>query len=256
MPVTLAKKRVAERFGMASGSYSQAASLQQSVGKNLLSLLPAKPYATCIDLGCGPGEHLPALNRMSENLFAVDISMSMLKALEHSDTPAIGICGDAEQLPFADNSVDLIYSSLTLQWCSDLLSVMEEAYRVLKPGGTFAFSCLLEGSLWQLKKAWRAVDEFEHINRFPTMAELDRAIENARLERKIRLSRPHTNWYPDIRAAFASLRGVGANTVLGNRRRGLMGRQTFQKLTGAFNQFGDQGGLPMTYQIYYGVVSK
>lgn len=256
MPVTLAKKRVAERFGMATESYSQAASLQQAVGKNLISLVPGKSYQTCIDLGCGPGEHLPALQKISDNLFAVDISTSMLKALSQTNTNATGVCGDAEQLPFADNSVDIIYSSLTLQWCSDLLSVMEEAYRVLKPGGIFAFSCLLEGSLWQLKKAWRSVDDFEHINRFPTMAELDRAIESARLERKIRLSRPHTNWYPDIRAAFASLRGVGANTVLGNQRKGLMGRQTFQKLTGAFDQFGDQSGLPMTYQIYYGVAAK
>jgi len=256
MPVTLAKKRVAERFGLARESYAEAASLQQAVGKNLLSLLPNTEYPRCLDLGCGPGEHLPALQKVSSTLIAADISISMLQSLDAEQPNLSRVCADAEQLPFADNSIDLIYSSLTLQWCSDLQSVMEEANRVLKPGGIFAFSCLLEGSLWQLKKAWRTVDEFEHINRFPTMAELDRAVDGARLNRKIRLSRPQTNWYPDIRAAFASLRGVGANTVLGNQRKGLMGRRTFQKLTDAFDQFGDNSGLPMTYQIYYGVTSK
>ena len=50
------------------------------------------------------------------------------------------VCADALRLPFAEASADIVFSSLMLQWCDDLLIAFREVRRVLKPGGLFIFS--------------------------------------------------------------------------------------------------------------------
>lgn len=48
------------------------------------------------------------------------------------------ICGDAESLPFADNSFDLYTIAFGIRNCTHVAKVLQEAYRVLKPNGKFA----------------------------------------------------------------------------------------------------------------------
>ncbi|MBW8190259.1 malonyl-ACP O-methyltransferase BioC [Neiella marina] len=256
MTVVEVQPSVAKRFSKASKRYHEAATVQQQVGRNLLAYNPVRNAKVAVDLGCGPGSFVPALMPLTEHLFAVDLSPAMLRQCRLVDDQVVAVQGDAQQLPFADNSVDLIFSSLALQWVSDLDSMFEEAQRVLKPGGSLVFSCVTEGSLWQLKKAWLKVDDYDHVNRFASVANIDKAANHARLQKAIGVVRPHTFWYPDIRALFGSIRDVGANTVIGSKRQGLIGRQLWQKFQQAYDRFRTEEGLPLTYQIYYGVVTK
>ncbi|MGA3683844.1 methyltransferase domain-containing protein, partial [Pseudomonas graminis] len=76
------------------------------------------------------------------------------------------VAGDAENLPLRDASVDLMFSSLSVQWCPDFSAVLSEARRVLKPGGVFAFAILCVGTLYELRDSWQAVDGMVHVNRF------------------------------------------------------------------------------------------
>jgi SAM-dependent methyltransferase len=48
---------------------------------------------------------------------------------------APGVCGDACQLPFADESFDLVYCQCVLLWVRDVVTAVAEIYRVLEPGG-------------------------------------------------------------------------------------------------------------------------
>lgn len=256
MTVVEVQPSVAKRFSRASKGYHQAATVQQQVGRNLLAYNPVRNAEVAIDLGCGPGSFVPNLMPLTENLFAVDLSPAMLRQCRLQHDGVIAIQGDAQHLPFADASVDLIFSSLALQWVSDLDSVFEEAQRILKPGGSLVFSCVTEGSLWQLKKAWLKVDDYDHVNRFASVASVEKSVVNARLQKAIGVVRPHTFWYPDIRALFGSIRDVGANTVIGSKRKGLIGRQLWQQFQNAYEGFRTDEGLPLTYQIYYGVVTK
>ena len=52
------------------------------------------------------------------------------------------VCADAQRLPLRSASVDLVFSSLMLQWCQPLDAAFAEVRRVLKPSGFFAFSTL------------------------------------------------------------------------------------------------------------------
>ncbi|MCM2680629.1 malonyl-ACP O-methyltransferase BioC [Echinimonas agarilytica] len=256
MTLIAEKSPVARRFSKASQSYKNAANVQYQVGRNLLAYNPVQHAELTIDLGCGPGTFIPQLLNMSDQLMAVDLSADMLEQCALQSPSVITLQADAQQLPVPDNSVDLIYSSLALQWMPDMTAVFEEAHRVLKPNGSMVFSCVSEGSLWQLKKAWRKVDDFDHVNRFASKTQIEVAVTTARLHKTTGIIRPHTFWYSDIRNLFASIRDVGANTVLGSNRKGLMGRRMWQTFNRAYESYRTEEGLPLTYQIYYGVVTK
>ena len=256
MTAVMEQNSVTRRFSKASQSYHQAATVQQQVGRNLLAYNPLRKSAVTLDLGCGPGTFAPQLKAISEQLIAVDLSADMLRQCVVNEPLAIPLQADAQQLPLPDESVDLIFSSLAIQWMPDSASVFKEVHRILKPGGFMVFSTVCEGSLWQLKKAWRQIDTFDHVNRFASRVDIERAAEEARLQKAIGVIRPHTFWYDDIRHLFASIRDVGANTVLGAQRKGLMGRKTWQSFIREYESFRSEEGLPLTYQIYYGVISK
>lgn len=252
----LRAQSVTERFSKASSSYHQAATVQQQVGRNLLAYNPIRKSQLTLDLGCGPGTFAPQLKKFSEHLIAVDLSAEMLRQCQANEPDVIAIQADAQHLPLPDNSVDLIFSSLAIQWIPNMKSLFDDVYRVLKPGGSMVFTSVCEGSLWQLKKAWRKVDEFDHVNKFASRVDIERAAKEAKLEKAIGVIRPHTFWYSDIKELFGSIRDVGANTVLGSKRKGLIGRQSWQQFSRAYESFRTDDGLPLTYQIYYGVVSK
>ncbi|HET6573591.1 MAG TPA: methyltransferase domain-containing protein, partial [Fimbriiglobus sp.] len=51
------------------------------------------------------------------------------------------VCGNAVALPFADDTFDVAFSAFgALQFVADAAAAVSEVARVLRPGGTFAFS--------------------------------------------------------------------------------------------------------------------
>jgi len=83
-------------------------------------------------------EHIPA----SAKLIASDISEDMLsvakKKLNHLNIEWQNI--DAQQLPFTDNSIDVVVCCFGYMFVPDKPKAFAEAYRVLRPGGTFLFT--------------------------------------------------------------------------------------------------------------------
>ena len=63
------------------------------------------------------------------------------------------VCADAQALPIADASIDLVYSNLCLQWCEDPGLALDEFRRVLRPGGMLLFSFLVLLTLYSRKAA-------------------------------------------------------------------------------------------------------
>ena len=63
--------------------------------------------------------------------------------------------------------MDLIFSNLMIQWAENPGRVLSECRRVLRPGGQLLISTLLDGTLAELKEAWRQADpDHQHVNRF------------------------------------------------------------------------------------------
>jgi ubiquinone/menaquinone biosynthesis C-methylase UbiE len=81
------------------------------------------------------------------------------------------ILGDASALPFQDESVPLIVSVTMLEFVSDLKKVVDEMYRVLKPGGMLMLGCL--NILSELGKNSQKDEVFKHARLFsPSEVEL------------------------------------------------------------------------------------
>ncbi len=95
---------------------------------------------TIVDIGCGTGELAVAIShRLRESrIVGIDSSPSMLlwaSRHETTDGRLRFLVGDAVRLPFADGSVDMVVSTLSLHHWADPVGVMAEVNRVLRPGG-------------------------------------------------------------------------------------------------------------------------
>ncbi|PAU89814.1 malonyl-[acyl-carrier protein] O-methyltransferase BioC [Pseudomonas sp. WN033] len=246
------KQQVASSFGRAAATYDQAAAFQRQVGHNLLERLPAawQPEHV-VDLGCGTGYFTRALaQRYSVPVAGLDLAEGMLRfAREQGETGHGWIAADAEALPLRDESQDLIFSSLALQWCPDLGKALAEARRALRPGGRLALTTLVEGSLSELRAAWQAVDGFVHVNRFMPEAHLRDCLASAGFAGLSCDIETHVLHYPQLSGLTHELKALGAHNINPGRPGGLTGRARLRALTEAYESYRQPQGLPATYHV-------
>ncbi len=92
-----------------------------------------------LDIGCGMGGKTVVYSEAGARVVGVDISPSkVVQAHSYAlsrEVRALFITGDAETLPFADNSFDLVIANDSLEHFSDPASTFSELSRVLRPGG-------------------------------------------------------------------------------------------------------------------------
>ncbi|XLY87750.1 malonyl-ACP O-methyltransferase BioC [Ectopseudomonas mendocina] len=253
------KRQVAASFSRAAESYDSVAELQRTVGMQLLARLPASLQPRrWLDLGCGTGHFTRALAEryaQGEGL-AVDIAEGMLRHARPQGGAAHFIAGDAEALPLQNDSVDLLFSSLALQWCGDFPRVLSEAQRVLRPGGVLAFSSLCVGTLQELRDSWLAVDGLVHVNRFRRFEDYQQLCTVSGLQSLTLQRQAEVLHFPDLRSLTGSLKDLGAHNLNPGRPGGLTGRSRICALIEAYERFRQPQGLPATYQVVYGVLQK
>lgn len=253
------KALVAASFSRAAGSYDAVADLQRQVGKHLLDSLPAGPAPRrWLDLGCGTGHfarQLAARYPQAEGL-ALDIAEGMLRHARPLGGARHFLAGDAEALPLRDGRCELIFSSLALQWCANLPAVLDEARRVLRPGGVLAFSSLLDGTLDELRQSWRRVDEGVHVNRFRHLADYQALCAASGLRLIALEQRPVVLHFPDLVSLTRELKALGAHNLNPGRPLGLTGRARLRALADAYERFRQLRGLPATYQVLNVVLGK
>ena len=103
------------------------------------------PKGILVDVGCGPGYLVTVITRELPHLhvIGVDIAREMIEVAAHN-LSSLGLSehvefrqGDVQKLPFEDNAVDFVVSTLSLHHWSDPKHALQEIYRVLKPEGQF-----------------------------------------------------------------------------------------------------------------------
>ncbi len=182
------KRDVQASFGRAAADYDRVAVLQREVGERLLKRLDAIRVAPerVLDLGTGTGYIARALLKRyrGARVVALDIAPPMLAQARRCAgwwrRPRF-VCGDIERLPFAEHSVDMLLSNLTLQWCNSLDAVFAEFRRVLRPGGTLLFTTFGPDTLRELRASWAAADAHTHVNRFLDIRDVGDALVRAGL---------------------------------------------------------------------------
>ncbi|WP_020210806.1 malonyl-ACP O-methyltransferase BioC [Gilvimarinus chinensis] len=249
----LDKHRVARSFSKAAHSYESAARLQQQVGEHLLAKISSQANRV-LDAGTGTGYFLNGVREAAgaSHVTALDLAQGMLDyARAHHPHADTWVCGDLEAMPLANTSVDLIYSSLAVQWCEDLPRLASELFRVLAPGGTLYLATLDSGTLHELQEAWRHVDGYVHVNRFPPVQQLTQALQSAGFGHIEQELRSETLYTDSFRQLARELKDLGAHNVNSDAPRGLTGRERLRALERAYEIYRSDQGLPATYRVCY-----
>lgn len=241
--------QVARSFGKACDSYVAAARLQQQVALDALTYLRADKSGHLLDLGCGPGWAHSRLQQYCATLSAVDLSAGMLQKAAAQQLATHCIQADAARLPFADNSLNQVFSSLMLQWCPKPAAVFSEIARVLQPGGQAIITTLVEGSLDELRQAFASLDNHQHVNTFLSADVVSAAAAQASSMQWQCEQRRYRLYYPDVKNLARELKALGANQVAGKRQAGLTGKRYWQQLALAYEPHRTMLGLVASYQV-------
>lgn len=259
-PNTVINKHWVRRaFNKAATTYDDAAVLQREVCTRMLEHLdPVKMTPEVIlDVGTGTGFGIGLLMRRYKKakISAVDLAPDMLKIAAKQGSwfrkPTL-ICADADNLPIADNSVDMIVSSLMLQWSGDLERTFSEFKRVLKPGGVLMFATFGPDTLMELRSSWSEIDKDAHVNQFLDMHDVGDALLRSHFSDPVMDREMLTLTYQKVTDLMRDLKAIGANTPPNGRRKGLMTAKTLSEVEQAYEKYRNNGVLPASYEIVYG----
>ena len=269
----LEKDRIARSFASAARSYDAYASLQRSIADNLMaSILTGFSVhekannadsmqvnvQRILDLGSGTGYSTKALHRLfpAAEIVSLDIAQAMLMYAREQHTDADCnekyICADAEALPFNPNSFDLIFSSLSIQWCQNYSELFSELQRVLRPSREIHIATFGPETLQELKQVWQEVDAFVHVNRFQSDLTLRFELENNAFRKVESRTENLLVYYRSFEELARELKSIGAHNMNQGQGHGLSGRGKISRVKAAFEKESlPEAGVPVTYQVYY-----
>lgn len=253
------KWAVAQSFSRAAASYDSVAQLQRAVGNQLLQQLPTLQPARVVDLGSGTGYFTDKLQTQypAACVLGLDMAEGMLRYARDQRAQSLHwLAADMEALPLADASVDLLFTSLALQWCEDLPAFFRGARRALVPGGCLAIASLGPKTLFELRDSWRQVDDYVHVNDFVAGDPLRRAATEAGLVECSWRSSMEIMRYDSLKALTHELKSLGAHNVNHDRAQGLTGPKKLRALLAAYEAYRTDGVLPASYEVQWLIVHK
>ncbi len=259
------KKLMRLAFNRAAAGYDASAVLQREVCTRMLERLDyikLQPERI-LDAGSGTGWGTRRLTQRypDAQTIALDIAGSMLQAARGSSgwwqklfggTRQLQVCGDIEELPLIANSVGMVWSNLTIQWCNDLPAMFAEVHRVLKVDGLLMFSTFGPDTLKELRQAFNGVDRHNHLNRFTDMHDIGDILVHSGFADPVMDMEYITLTYDDVRSLLHDLKSIGAHNATAGRGRGLMGKNAWARLVENYERLRSNGKLPATFEVVYG----
>jgi SAM-dependent methyltransferase len=112
--------------------------------ERIAPFLDIGPGSKVLDVGAAQGQHVIALQRLGFDAVGLEpwdeaIEKGRALATEMGTDPAL-VQGSAEDLPFGDSSMDLVFAFYVMEHVESPDRVFEEVHRVLRPGGGFYFA--------------------------------------------------------------------------------------------------------------------
>jgi SAM-dependent methyltransferase len=135
----LAELKGAARAMWAAGDYDAIASLIWDVGGRVVRRLGVSPGEDVLDVACGTGNAAIPAAQAGGRVVGVDLTPELFAAARtraaRARVDVDWVEGDAEALPFADASFDVVVSTFGVMFAPDHGTAAAELVRVLRPGG-------------------------------------------------------------------------------------------------------------------------
>jgi len=259
------KREVRRAFNKAAVRYDAAAVLQREVCIRMLEkldIIRIRP-ARLLDIGSGTGWGTRQLGERypQADIVALDIAIGMLLAARGTSgwwrrlfagNRQRHLCADAEALPLAAQSVDMVWSNLAVQWCNDLPATFAGLHRVIRTGGLLMFSTFGPDTLKELRIAFDGVDGYNHVNRFADMHDIGDMLVAAGFADPVMEMERLTLTYDDVKAVMQDLRDIGAHNATAGRAPGMLGKTRWARIMQNYEALRCEGKLPATFEIIYG----
>jgi malonyl-CoA O-methyltransferase len=238
--------------------------IAQEIGQRLfdrLDFIRLQPK-TILDLGAGFGDFSQLLKKRfpKADIFTVDLVENRVRFVRKKQSTWFKrhphfICADVEELPFADNSFDFIFSNLTLPWCRDLPKVFLQAQKILKPEGLFLFSTLGPDTLKELRQSWHySVDTKEQFaaDFFIDMHHLGDLLVQTQFADPVMDMEQILFTYRDLKTLFADLKNLDMHLLGEKTSQGLIGKTRWKKFLTQYKNFQTNELFPVNFEVIYG----
>ena len=254
------KRRAAAAFDKAARTYDDHDLVQREVAARLIDRLQ---YTTVVprviaDLGSGTGRWARTLAKRYPRALIVqcDFACNMLHSARGRGrnwfSPQRYLCTDIERLALGDDTLDLAFSSMALQWCADIRASFAELKRTLKPGGLLMFTTLGPDTLLELRHAWAQVSSDQHVNQFLDMHDIGDMLMHCGFGDPVMECERITVNYDSAVTLMKDLKAVGASNASFQRRRTMIGKKALTRVIDAYEKFRHDGKLPATYEVVFG----
>lgn len=220
-----------------------------------------RTFDNVFDMGCQRGYVSKHLDKETcKKIFMYEMSENLLK---EADTPKDlliekKVFDEEEDLPFADNSLDLVVSSLNMHWVNNLPKLFKETLRCLKPDCAFIGAMFAGDTLFELRVSLQLA-ELERkggltprISPFTSASDVGGLLSNSGYK-LLTLDYDEINIaYPSMFELMYDLKGMGESNCSLNRKLNLnkdlliSAQSIYQEMYG-----NEDGSLPATYQILY-----
>jgi len=212
-------------------------------------------FERAVDLGT-PSD---ALRRTLTDSGRVGGLVAVEPAAHRLDEGFARIAADEEALPFAEGSLDLVVSGLSLQFVNDLPGALIQIRRALRPDGLLLAALIGGESLTELRQAFaEAESEIEggaspRVAPFADVRELGVLMQRAGFALPVVDTDRLTVRYDSVLGLMRELRRMGATNILHDRRKAPLRRATLERVANIYGErFTDEDGrMRATFDIVW-----
>jgi malonyl-CoA O-methyltransferase len=261
MVADIDRRKVRESFHRQASDYDDYAVVQRAVVDNLIALVQTEGVrpARLLDIGAGTGRLLAKLRDLYPGTAAVGADLALGMCVTAAERGGTVVNADAEKLPFAENSFDLVLSTSTYQWLTSLHTAFAEVRRVLAPGGLFCFALFGERTLCELRDSYREAlgGGAGRSHSFFSQAYVLDALQCAGFAKARVKSELEVEYHPDVPELLRSLKKIGAGSASPVSAKGLSERRVMLDMMAVYRErYQRDDSVPATYEVIYGLGRK